>query len=571
MADFTTSNLITRVEPDRYATGILTNQIIGVSFLRDIDQTTLGPATISLQVVGTVAPVPFTYTYANRQLQIIPTGGLLPNTTYSVTLVGDTNPTVDAFSNNITGIRDITGNGFVGLASWQFRTTNIGVPATPTLMYPVEQTAVAAQPTFSFSAVTGATYYDIQVSIDNTFGNIYWPLPTDTYNQTLTTVTPARPFAYNQEYWWRVRATTVYSGSAVPGGWSDASSFYYGNPTYGTVTPDDAPMGVIPPTAFAPVVVSACPMPGVSNIPDDDYPNRIEIKIQGEISLAQIGEHSLRVVGVPVDGTFTPGDFRPIFTPSLNGSQFGGGGVTIPGPVDSYQQILMAGKLSGVAPAGSFDGAYTTITMDVPQTYWQDNNFYTLTLDLQEFQAPQEWSFTTAWKPVFNSVRSIRQMTDFFIPELTDDDIWFTIRRNSLHAIWIQVYWPTKVDAQWQIYQPPISFNVNNPNWYVREYVRLKSVLDFLRMKYYSLLVKPKAMLGDFSYDQESSALKENLAQAISEIKLEMQPFEDALRGHSNRGYARGQSSLRGAGSFGQEDTWNFPYRVHDPRSRRRF
>jgi hypothetical protein len=189
-------------------------------------------------------------------------------------------------------------------------------------------------------------------------------------------------------------------------------------------------------------------------------------------------------------------------------------------------------------------------------------------LDVPELAAPVEWDFTSNWKPVFTSSHSVRQITDFFVPELTDDDLWFVIRRNSLYAIFIQVYMPTKVDANFQIYQPPVSFDVNNPPFYAREYVRIKSGLDLLKAKYYQLLDKPQTTLADFSVNPNTAALKENIAQAISEIKLELKEFEDSLRGHSNRGYARGREAQRGSYGSGQIDTFEFPYRVHARRHR---
>jgi hypothetical protein len=568
MADYQNSNLIINIAPYRFQTGVATNAPINVQFSRDMQSASFNDSTIALQISGTVARIPVAYSYYNRILTITPTVNLQPNTTYTVTIVGDTNPSV-ATVNAITGIQDVTGNGMLGQFSWSFTTSAVTVPIAPNLTSPADENAINQQPVFSWTPVSGADHYEIQVSNSNTFETIFWPLVTDSYSQTMTTVTPARPFTYNLEYWWRVRAIALDSNNnEIPGDWSIVASFYYGDPTYGTVTPDDAPLGVLPPTQAIPTVVSAWPSPAMSNL--QTYPEQITAVVSGQINLSNLQPNAFTICGKAVDGNWNSNAFAPTFTPSLNGSQYGGGGMIISGPADGYEMIVESGVAQGVSPDGSFDGVNTTISLTLPQSYWQDNNWYKVTLDFPELQAPVEWDFTSAWKPVFTSAHSVRELTDFFMPELTDNDVWFVVRRNSLYAIWIQVYMPTKVDANFQIYQPPISFDVNNPPFYAREYVRIKSGLDLLKAKYYNLLAKPMTTLADFTVNPNTGALKENISQAINEMKLELKEFEDALRGHSNRGYARGRATERGSWGpdygRGKIDTFNFPWHVHNHR-----
>jgi hypothetical protein len=549
LANFTSANLIIGITPERYQSSVPTNTKIILTFLRDMDISTFSDATIALEVVGTVLRVPCTYSYSARVLTITPTTALNPGTSFKVTIVGDVNPVNDLLSANITGIKDILGNGMVGIFEWQFTTDSLGVPTTPSLITPVKESAIGSQPIFQWTSVTyagtAAPYYQIQVSLTNTFETIYWPVAGDVVNQSSVVVQPARSFTYNQEYWWRVRAVSTDSlGHPVPGDWSAVSNFLYGDPTSGTVTPDDAPLGLVPPLAEQVAVLLANPAPATSNL--GTYPETISVTLSGAISLSQLNSSTLTLLGEAVDGSWDPEAFKPIFSPSLNGSMFGSGGITVPGPEDSYQQILVSGPLIDSVPQGQSINDQTTITLEVPASYFQSNNRYTVTLTLQELAAPLEWSFTSRWSPVFAGARDVREMTDFFFPQLTDDDIWFKIRRNSLYAIMIQVYPPTQVDGQSWIYRPPMSFNPNNPPFFAREYVRLKSCLDLLREKFMVLLTGPRTSLGDFTVDQQSVALRNNLDLAIKELKEQLRPFEDKLHGHTNRGYARGGHSGRG-------------------------
>jgi hypothetical protein len=548
VADFIAANLISSIQPERYQTAVSTGEPITVQFFRDMDQTTFSDATIALQVVGTVLRVPCTYGYASRVLTITPSSPLSPSVSYEVTLVGDVNPVNDLLTSGISGIKDIAGNGMVGTFSWAFTTGTIATPTVPTLITPGHQSAIGSQPIFQWTSVTSSTgtlTYQIQVSLSNTFETIYWPLSTDLYNQTSTTIQPARSFTLNKEYWWRVRAiVTDGQGNPIPGPWSLTYNFYYGDPTKGTVTPDDRPLGLIPPTPWIVEVVGANPAPGTSNLITP--PELVMAVINGQVDLGQLTETSFSLTSKAVDGVWDPNAFKPIFSPSLNGSIFGSGGITVPGPEDSYQQILVSGPLVDVRPQGVFDGTQTTLQLAVPQNYWQSNNQYTLSLNLNELQAPLTWSWTSQWAPVFSSVDDVKSTTSFFMPELVDDDIWYKIRRNSLYAIMIQVYVPTQVDGSSWIYRPPISFNPNNPPFFAREYVRIKSTLDFLNDKYRQIMTGPRTQLGDFTVDPSLQALQGNLREAVIQLKNELRPFEDKLHGHTNRGYARGAAAGRG-------------------------
>jgi hypothetical protein len=368
----------------------------------------------------------------------------------------------------------------------------------------------------------------------------------------MTSVQPGRSLVINKEYWWRVRANVT----GVLGAWSSSSNFYYGDPTLGTVTPDDSPIGVLN-TVFPIQVVDANPKPATSNL--SNYPTTISVKINGQINLNNLTANSMTITGDAVDGTWDPQAIVPQFSPSLNGSVWGSGGITYPGPEDKYQLIKVSGSL-GATATGTFDGTYTTLSIPVSAGFFNDNNRYTITLDLVELPQPLSWTFTSRWTPVFASAYDVKQTTARFMPELLDDDIWYKIRRNSLYAIMIQVYVPTQIDGQAWIYRPPISFNVNNPPFFAREYVRLKSTLDFLEDKYFQLLTTPTTQLGDFTVNGQNNALRDNLQYAVQELKYQIKPFEDKLHGHTNRGYARGSWAGRGDYQFNGNPFRSWPF-----------
>ncbi len=105
-----------------------------------------------------------------------------------------------------------TGNWTTG---WSF---TISPPGVPTLILPANgATGVANPPTFQWSAVTGATGYQLQVSTSSGFGTTV----IDQSGITATSYTSTSSLASGTQYYWRLRATNA-SGM---GDWSSTWSF----------------------------------------------------------------------------------------------------------------------------------------------------------------------------------------------------------------------------------------------------------------------------------------------------------------------------------------------------------
>jgi hypothetical protein len=98
---------------------------------------------------------------------------------------------------------------------WGF-TTIIAIPQMPTLTAPVDgATGQSITPTLTWSTVSGATTYHVQVSTDNTFATIL------TQDSTLTSATMALSGLANiTQYYWRVRAKNVGGVSNWTSPWS---------------------------------------------------------------------------------------------------------------------------------------------------------------------------------------------------------------------------------------------------------------------------------------------------------------------------------------------------------------
>jgi hypothetical protein len=145
------------------------------------------------------------------------------------------------------------------------------------------------------------------------------------------------------------------------------------------------------------------------------------------------------------------------------------------------------------------------------------------------------------------------------MPGASDDEILFHIRDASLEALRIQVYPPTQLDGMRWVYNPPISFNINNPPYFVRKFVEITTSMDLLNHYLTSLLGQGKTTLGDFETDKQTMSLKQNIQFALQNMEEELRPYLDQLHGLTNRGYARGEWAQRGDRNH-VNTQWGYPF-----------
>jgi fibronectin type 3 domain-containing protein len=103
-------------------------------------------------------------------------------------------------------------------STWSFTTgSSCPAPSAPSLISPPNNaTDIALRPTFSWSSVSGATSYTIQVSISSSFSTYVVSQPA-----TVTFYTLSSDLTENTMYYWRVRAESSCGSSE----WSKTSKF----------------------------------------------------------------------------------------------------------------------------------------------------------------------------------------------------------------------------------------------------------------------------------------------------------------------------------------------------------
>jgi hypothetical protein len=217
--------------PKNYATEIPTTlDSIMIGFNTDLDANFIAPFFRVHDQNGTY--IASKADYDNRKVIITLLESLSPNTTYQVSVLGDS----DLDDTNVTGIRNAFGLSMPGIFQITFTTTAVDTLAAPIVVFPMNQVVIRARPNFSWNPVTGAVKYQIILSKSNKMIPIIWPIGADSeFFYTTGPLLPNIPMP-DGAYYWMVRA---WSTETTPGQWSEMMTFTLDTILEGTVSDQD--------------------------------------------------------------------------------------------------------------------------------------------------------------------------------------------------------------------------------------------------------------------------------------------------------------------------------------------
>lgn len=209
-----TNLTVTLNYPENGATNIPLDSVIKVYFSKDLKASTVSGNCYLQKVVDNIATnVDGTTSYEAKCLSFTPAAKLDTNSHYRFVVLGDNN-----ISDNIaSGVQDIFGNTMLYNYTILFTTQTVNLLAATTINAPIDNTYLSAAPTITWTAVTGATAYNVQVATISDFSTILWQ--TTTANTSVDT-----GLTLSEEvYFVRVKYSTA-SGTS---GWSNVVRFYY--------------------------------------------------------------------------------------------------------------------------------------------------------------------------------------------------------------------------------------------------------------------------------------------------------------------------------------------------------
>jgi hypothetical protein len=160
---------------------------------------------------------------ASYQIQVSTVSNFASTVFTASGLTATTQAISPALSNSTQYYWRVNATNAGGTGGWSSTfsfTTVPPAPAAPTLSSPANgATGVAASPTVSWAAVSGASSYEVQISTSSTFATTVFDKSGVT--STSQAVTPA--LSNKTTYYWRVNATNAGGTSAWSGAWSFAT------------------------------------------------------------------------------------------------------------------------------------------------------------------------------------------------------------------------------------------------------------------------------------------------------------------------------------------------------------
>jgi hypothetical protein len=217
--------------PKNYATEVPTTlDSIMIGFNTDLDANFIAPYFRVHDQNGTY--IASKADYDSRKVIITLLESLSPNTTYQVSVLGDS----DLDDTTPVGIRNAFGLSMPGIFQVTFTTTAVDTLAAPVATFPVNQVVIKAKPNFSWNPVEDAVKYQIRLSKSNQMVPIIWPIGTDSeFFYTTGPLLPNIPMP-DGAYYWMVRA---WSTENTPGQWSNMMTFTLDTILEGTVSNED--------------------------------------------------------------------------------------------------------------------------------------------------------------------------------------------------------------------------------------------------------------------------------------------------------------------------------------------
>ena len=289
--------MVKYVWPKHYQEQVALNEDIIVTFVTPLDAATVNDSNVWVIQEGNITRHPGTVSYEQTsgtyRIRFSPSVNYQPNTTYQVTIRGESEEVVDTADVD-EGIKDAFGYSIKGDYVWTFTTGDNTIVAEPELIYPSDKSSIDTTPTFQWSSVNGANEYEIIVSENPSFESAEWTTTT-----TQTELAPPIPLD-NREHWWKVRAIDA-SGNA--GAWSEVWSFYKGDIDIGYIAPEDQPIVDYPleldiqrsTTSIA--VTNMYPAANQLNVPLNlSY---VALELNGYVSPSLVSADTFKLVGQP--------------------------------------------------------------------------------------------------------------------------------------------------------------------------------------------------------------------------------------------------------------------------------
>ncbi|HDR4861046.1 Ig-like domain-containing protein [Bacillus cereus] len=207
-------SMIYKTLPHHMQDEVHLDQEIEIIFMLDINVNSLRQENIILINLKGKKVEPVTFTYNRKVLKVKPLNILNPDSHYQLQLIGREN-----------GIKDITGRIMAETYELEFYTKNMVSVKPPTILKPKDLSIITKKPEYHLTKIEEALYYELQISMSNTFNNLVWPQNSEKVYLLEDETSVKLDISYKQAQYY-VRARSV-DCKGICSSWSKPISFYF--------------------------------------------------------------------------------------------------------------------------------------------------------------------------------------------------------------------------------------------------------------------------------------------------------------------------------------------------------
>lgn len=207
-------SIVYKTIPHHTQEEVLLDQEIEITFMLDINVNSLRQENIILLNLSEQKVEPVKFTYDRKLLKIKSLNLLHANCHYQLQIVGGVN-----------GVKDIIGRIMAETYELEFYTKDIASIKPPVILYPNDLSIVLEKPEYRLAKVENALYYEVQISLSNTFHNLIWPKNNEKVYGEEDKIVAKLDITYeNAQYY--VRARSV-NDQGLSSSWSKPIRFYF--------------------------------------------------------------------------------------------------------------------------------------------------------------------------------------------------------------------------------------------------------------------------------------------------------------------------------------------------------
>jgi hypothetical protein len=487
--------LVIGVNPANNETNVPVDKNIVVTFSKHMDQASLNSSNLVLQEVnGAIVPYTMTYNSDLITATLNPGTDLQSGKEYQLQIVGTP-----------SGIKSITGDYMTASRSFEFTTKFTAALSAPTnLVSAVDSGFVTLRWERPATYDTSLPLtYEVQISTSNDpLAAPVWPSTGD-INKTNGTIINVPKKLAEGNYYAYVRAT---NGQEI----SDWVSVQFlveaavTSPTPTQPAPDSGGGDI-----FSFNVVDTYPRRDDVDV----TPEKVMVVFSSNVDPTTVTENTVYIIKKEDKQNLSLLDFMTEYSSDKK--------------VPATLEPMTVPNMVTLTATLEDDAEYTVVIRNTVKS-----------VDGAGLGIDYHWSFMTKFSQIYGDAEMIKNDLGPIGSRLSNKILFKTMRDNSIHAY--------NIVSQTSTFNA-VDYEGGKAPYYVHQYVRFRTAYDLILngQIQQSSGSGSAVQLGDLRIDKKTSGSTQQ-SFSLRDFKERIKPWEDAIHGHNNRGYAKPVSVVKG-------------------------